>query len=207
MRIVLICTAAAALASVGVAASDPPPVCTAWMNHAGHVWVSPAGRGPMLSNAYFPGWPDGVDATIHVRLLDQNGDPIVAYPAEDIWLGAPVGVPFAYCAGGTVADDDTDANGETTISRPLRAGGQVPPTDQPRVFVGGQPIAFGDLPLTVNSPDVNGDLVVDLSDIVFFTQDLLGGGIVDFRHDFNADGVLNLSDVVVLAASLGDRCE
>lgn len=200
-------TAVVALASVGVAAGNPLPVSTAWMNHAGHVWVSPLGRGPMLSDAYFPGWPDGVDATIHVQLLYQNGDPIVNYPAEDIWLGAPAGVPFAYCAGGTVADQDTDANGETTISRPLRAGGQIPPTSQPCVYVSDQPITYSDLPLTVNSPDVNGDLVVDLSDIVFFTQNLMGGGVVDFRYDFNGDGVLNLSDVVVMAASLGDHCD
>ena len=64
------------------------------------------------------------------------------------------------------------------------------------------------LPLKFNSPDINGDLVVNLSDIVAFTQ-LLGGNFGDnplFAGDFNNDGTINLSDVVRMTGGIGAAC-
>jgi hypothetical protein len=58
--------------------------------------------------------------------------------------------------------------------------------------------------LYVNSPDINGDLVVDLSDIALFSSDL--NGTYNYRSDFNYDGNVNLSDIGVLSAGMGATC-
>ena len=55
-----------------------------------------------------------------------------------------------------------------------------------------------------NSPDINGDLVVNLSDIVYFTQDFYGA--YNYRSDFNWDGVINLSDIALMAQGIGAAC-
>ena len=56
-----------------------------------------------------------------------------------------------------------------------------------------------------NSPDVNGDLQVNLSDIAVFTQDLRGE--YRYRSDFVWDGVINLSDIVRMTQGIGTNCE
>ncbi len=61
------------------------------------------------------------------------------------------------------------------------------------------------VPITIISPDVNGDLYVSLSDIVLFTEYYYSFG---YRMciDFNYDGVNNLSDVIVFARFLNTSC-
>ena len=54
---------------------------------------------------------------------------------------------------------------------------------------------------TVNSPDINGDCTVNLSDIALFAQAFTGA--YSRCADFNMDGVLNLTDVSVIAAHFG----
>lgn len=173
------------------------------MDDPGHVWVSPAGSGPALHSAFGVNWPGPVDATIHVILRDQGDDPIAFYPAEDIWIGGAGESALVTCVGGAIADADTDADGYTTISSAFRAGGQVLPGTQPDLCVAGNEID-ADLPLTINSPDVNGDLVVGLSDVVLMVQAL--GGAYDFRYDFNGDGAINLGDIIVMVPSMGETC-
>jgi hypothetical protein len=53
----------------------------------------------------------------------------------------------------------------------------------------------------VNSPDINGDGIVNLADVGAFAADYVTG--YAFRSDFNGDGVLNLIDVAVMAAHFG----
>ena len=55
-----------------------------------------------------------------------------------------------------------------------------------------------------NSPDINGDLAVNLSDVVLFSQDRYGD--YNYRSDFNFDGVVNLSDQIILVGALGVGC-
>jgi hypothetical protein len=57
----------------------------------------------------------------------------------------------------------------------------------------------------MNSPDVNGDLEVDLSDIAMFAQ--IGFDTYDYRVDFCWDGEIDLCDVVQFVAHLGAGCE
>jgi hypothetical protein len=60
------------------------------------------------------------------------------------------------------------------------------------------------LDIAINSPDINGDLQVNLSDVVAFTQDYFGA--YNYRSDFFWDGVLNLSDVARMAQGMGAIC-
>ncbi len=56
-----------------------------------------------------------------------------------------------------------------------------------------------------NSPDINGDLQVNLMDIPLFALDFFAG--YDYRSDFNWDGVINLLDIEIMAQAVGSACE
>lgn len=66
------------------------------------------------------------------------------------------------------------------------------------------PLSSTPLSISYNSPDINGDLRVDLSDVTFFAHDYFG--VYDYRSDFNYDGVVNLTDVSMFAPELGAAC-
>jgi hypothetical protein len=146
---------------------------------------------------------DGVvDATITLYLRDAFGDPVFNYPAEDVWLSADAPGSFHPCPSGTIADGDTDANGITQWVNPLRAGGW---SEGPTVvMISGNPLLSGDLNMGHNSPDITGDLVVNLLDVSTFAGDFYGS--YTFRSDLFYDGVHNLSDVAKLAQALGASC-
>jgi len=55
-----------------------------------------------------------------------------------------------------------------------------------------------------NSPDISGDLKVNLADIQLFAGDFFGD--YDYRSDFNWDGVVNLSDIGFMAQAVGSAC-
>ena len=54
----------------------------------------------------------------------------------------------------------------------------------------------------VNSPDMSGDCTVNLTDVSLYSL-ALTSGVYSRCADFNADGVLNLTDTVILAAHFG----
>lgn len=92
------------------------------------VHADPGGLGDPLEEARPQGTcgaadPSRVDATIELWLTDSLGNPIIGYPLEDLWLCAP---DLCFCGGSNVADANTDANGYTTFSGPLYAGGHAP---------------------------------------------------------------------------------
>lgn len=164
------------------------------------LYCVPNGSGSPFTEA---GSLDGpVDATITLYLRSNTGNPIPFYPREDIWLADPWGE--SYCLGGTIADFDTDIHGETTWVNPLARGswddwfGFV-------VVISGEPLTNGDLGIVYNSPDINGDLVVNLIDVAIFSQDYFGGGFW-FRSDFEYDGVVNLADIAKLSQAMGASC-
>ncbi len=173
--------------------------------------VTPGGNGPTFDEAsYFGGI--SADATLRIQIWIQDGSspfPLVGFPGEDIWLEAPGLVP---CIGGSSAEGDTDTQGWVTFINPLRMGGWMDPEGEPQSFrvmlsgdwlrdeTGGL-LAPG---MVLNSPDINGDLVIDLGDLGLFATDFFGA--YNFRSDFFWDGVLNLADVGRLAASFGDQC-
>lgn len=145
------------------------------------------------------------DATLSMVLLN-NGTVVVGFPAEDIWLESWNGT-MAICPGGTIADGNTDAIGQTKWQTPLLAGGATDRAAGQGVDIVVNGTQFSPLELafySFNSADLNGDRAVTLSDIPIFSGDFYGA--YNYRSDFSWDGVINLGDVVVLAQSLGAGC-
>jgi hypothetical protein len=165
--------------------------------------VLPDGSGFPLTAARTP---DGlvVDATIHLTLVDHcNGlVPVVNFPREDMWLDT-VGGGLALCRGGSIADANTDQDGNARWSQPLSGGGWDDGICL--VMVNGVALGAGTgLTLNFNSADLDGNLSVNLTDLALFVQDYFGP--YAFRSDLARDGTLNLSDLAVMAAAMGKSC-
>lgn len=197
------------------ARADWPPMF--WQEVSTAETAAPVGVQPVLYNL-----PDGsgapftqarivngviVNATITLHLRDGGLNPIVGVPAEDMWLEKEVVAGtgnFAPCLGGTLADGPTDQDGVARWARPLRAGGWS--TSRTLVVVWGAALATNTgLVLRHNSPDLNGDLVVNLADVPLFAADFMSGGNA-LRSDLQYDGVVNLSDIPRLSGALGAGC-
>jgi hypothetical protein len=146
-----------------------------------------------------------VDATIELNLVDGDNVPIFGYPLEDLWLESDDGgIGMIPCIGGSTADANTDALGQTTWVNPLRAGGSSQGLTV--VMVSGSPLTSGPgLLISHNSPDLNGDGYVNLPDVAFFASDYYGG-LNPFRSDFQYDGMVNLADVSKMAQAVGASC-
>jgi len=166
------------------------------------ILVCPLGDGDSFSGAQAFGLgPGTANALITVTLLDINFVPVVNYPREDVWLEAN---GLCYCPDGNIADANTDANGMTQFDLPLRAGG-CSDDGSTVIWVNGDAINNPPLDhLLYNSPDMNCDLVVNLTDIVFFSQVYYGA--YDYCADFYWDGSINLSDIVFLAQHNSHAC-
>ena len=69
------------------------------------------------------------------------------------------------------------------------------------------PILGGVVPLAidVNSPDINGDLKVNLSNLVEWTA-IYHQRSSSFEGDFNFDRQINLTNLVYLARACGQAC-
>jgi len=181
------------------------------------ILVYPDGSGPPLSEARSAGHT--VDATIRAQLVDLYGYPIFLFPREDIWLQFDVTEGTAtgcfnnsYYPGGIfMADDHSDADGWIHFTQPLRGGGwsEVSVT----LYLNGSPamdpgqIVYPPLSLGMVSPDINGDLSVNLADIALFVQDLHDPDSVHPRSDFNNDGSIDLSDIVTMTEGVGTVCQ
>jgi hypothetical protein len=138
------------------------------------------------------------DATITLLLRDQNYDPVPYFPAEDMWLETEDD-GMVLCPGGSIADSDTDINGMTTFSGSLRAGGSGA-----GILINGFTCWVAPLDIKVNSPDLDGDLFINLTDVVLFTDYFYEA--YGYAADFYWDGVINLSDIVMLSFGMGSAC-
>jgi hypothetical protein len=181
-----------------------------------HILVSPSGNGTPLTNADVLAGPE-IDATIRIQLWvddsDTGGDPnphfVPNFPAEDIWLEIP---GQNVCIGRAHPDGPTDSEGWFTFSGSPGMGGWKDPTEGPPyvyVVVSGNILYddFGQLispTIVVNSPDINADLTVNLTDVAIFSVDYHGN--YSFGSDFFWDGVINLSDVPFMVVLMGDTC-
>ena len=171
--------------------------------------VSPDGNGTAFEEARTIGG-EVVDASIGFRLVDEFGSPIAMYPFEDVYLDLSAS-NARHCAGYPVilADADSGPDGRMRFSGSVRGGGWI---DQPLpLTISGMPAQLpggeflAPFPIHLNSPDISGDGIVDLTDIVLFAGDLGGGA--GYRSDFIWDGDVNLSDIVVFTQHLGLECD
>ena len=156
--------------------------------------------GSGFAGAYLP---HGItaDATITLTFLDNSGLPVVNFPAEDMWIQAVDGGLIA-CSGGTTADRNTDANGQTLWQRPPKAGGWSRTHCQ--VVINGEVVPQDPILLDFVSPDLSGDRKVDLQDVGVFANDYFG--VYAPRSDLRPDGSVNLADLGVLAAHYAANC-
>lgn len=162
------------------------------------LFVRPDGNGFTFDQAHLA---DGtvVDATITLTLVNYLGDPLPGYPAEDLWLETSGG-SLQFPAGGTAADAATDASGQTEWFQPLQAGGCTI-GETTIVQVAGQGLAGPGLDIAFVSPDINGDLIVNLADLSTFSAGYTG--TYDPCADMFYDGSMNLSDLALFSQSYG----
>ena len=166
--------------------------------------LRPDGNGRPFTSAYM--WNGvQVDATITVYCVDYNMDPIPDYPAEEIWLEW-YGDEVVFCLGGNIADGPTDENGVTTFtgSPPAGGSGDAAAGYGLQIMMSGAPLVQPPFDISANSPDLTGDLVVNISDIAIFTQIFFGA--YEYRADFFWDGIINLSDLAIFGQALGSEC-
>ena len=177
-----------------------------WQEYEGWatLLISPDGSGPPVTEARTA---DGtvVDATIHLTLIyDCDGDqgPVANFPVEDMWLES-MGGGVVFCIGGSHADGNTDLDGNTQWSQPMRGGGWD--EGACRVVVNGMPLGPSEgLTLNFNSPDLDGSGIVNLMEISEFAEDYFSG--FTLRSDLHRDSVLDLSDVALMALFFGKSC-
>ena len=90
------------LSTAVTAAFEPVSVCT-----------YPDGGGHPLENCFAFGGEE-IDATVTLTLVDAMADPIPDYPREDLWIETSLG-GLALCTDGSLADADTDFNGQPDV--------------------------------------------------------------------------------------------
>lgn len=142
-----------------------------------------------------------VDATITLFLRDSQNVPFILFPREDMWLES-VDEGLVSCTWGLMADENTDHDGMTWWILPPAAGGFSEGNVQ--VWVNGAPLASPGINLRFNSPDINGDLLVNLQDVAIFASDYFVN--YHFRSDFYHDGVIDLRDLTILAQKMLAGC-
>jgi len=166
------------------------------------VMVVPDGSGTPLSAASLANGAI-IDATITLYVNDCYDQPIAAFPREDMWLES-LDQGLISCVGGSIADANTDADGVTTWSRPLQAGGASQTACA--IFINGSAVMYpSSLPLQFNSPDINGDGLINLTDVSLLAGDYYSS-TYQFRSDFARDGNINLSDLAKFVPALGANC-
>jgi hypothetical protein len=171
------------------------------------LFSTPDGSGKPFSECFVVNGGGAVqDGTITLVVNDGLGVPIEFFPATDMWIAAGGTPGLVACAGNLTADFNTNAAGETVWQNALFAGGYS--TEVTRVFINGDELTtagYAGLALNHNTPDINADGVVNLSDTGFFASDLFVGPY-NYRSDYNADGTINLTDAGFIGTNIGSAC-
>lgn len=187
---------AASLATAGI----PSELTSTASSASGCLQVVPNGTGDTLSSK-------GLTVTVNVK--DAAGFDIVGYPFQDVGLADNAGgADVTLCTSGWLSSANTNASGVTTITGVGFAGGST--QGGMRATVAGVRITSGlALDIDVVSPDMDGDLDVDLIDLsavpTGFAARFLNG-VYNFQSDYTCDGSENLLDVVEYSFANGAVC-
>ena len=186
----------AAFASPLLAQCIPDPAASqVVLNGGGVLFVCPAGDGPTMAS---------IGVTLQVQVVDSSGAlcpnltyadfEVDGFPPSAIWDGVgPNGEHNVPAAGfqnlgfGNYVLDGALIAGGTNAGIIVKVAG---------VVIGGSP-----LPLSLTSADLNGDGIINISDIGAYTVGLHAP--YDWRFDFNSDGLINISDVGIMVSHLG----
>lgn len=191
-RLLSLAVVGSMLLMAGVASAGIPDEVESTASSAGGVvMITPSGAGGSLAAA---------GATVTVTVLDAGMLPVQNYPFQDIWLDDTGDLAIALCQGGSTADANTNASGVTTIGGVISGGGF---TQNTQVWIAGTPLAGTPLTVALNSPDISGDLVVDIVDFGTFGGDF---GTTQFRSDFVFNGSVDISDFATFGVSFGQTC-
>ncbi len=198
---ILSVVSAAVLLVAGVAFGGIIDPCQSTASSAGGcIVICPAGDGDQLS---------AKGAMISITVNDNTGTGIEGIPASDFWLVDcdPIRV-MVLCggSGSSNADAATDASGNTTMSGDIAAGGCAIGVS---VIVQGFAIGCPATCLTaieVKSPDMNGDLVVNLPDLALFGAQYPPNPFTNTCADFNCDNLINLQDFSVFGLHYNHVC-
>ena len=177
----------AGVASAGIPDENQSSAASA----GGTVLITPASTGGSIADA---------GATITLTVLDAGGLPVPNFPFQDMWLGHNGDNAIALCQGGSTADLNTNAAGVTTISGVIGGGGYSLTT---QVYINGTPLTQAPLAVALNSPDINGDLIVEIADFSAFGTDF---GTTAFRSDLVFDGVVDLADFSRFGQTYFQQC-
>lgn len=151
------------------------------------------GAGYAFTQAHLPGGAV-VNGTITLHLVNYLGQPLPNHAAEDFWLtSASTGLVFP--ALGTIADAPTNASGITVWQQPLNAGG-CSLSSGVVVRVEGDPLNQPAINFHFISADINGDLLVNLSDLALFSGSF---GTYNGCADLFYDGAMNLTDLALFS--------
>jgi len=177
----------AGFASAGI----PDENTSSAVSAGGTVLITPASTGGSIADA---------GATVTVTVQDAGGLPVPNFPFQDIWLGHNGDNAIALCQGGSTADVNTNAAGVTTISGVIGGGGFSLTT---QVYINGTPLTQAPIAVALNSPDITGDLVVEIADFSAFGQDF---GTTAFRSDLVFDGTVDLADFSRFGQTYFQQC-
>ena len=177
----------AGVASAGI----PDENLSSAASAGGTVMITPASTGGSIADA---------GATITVTVLDAGGLPVPNFPFQDMWLGHNGDNAIALCQGGSTADLNTNALGVTTISGVIGGGGYSLTT---QVYINGTPLTQAPLNVALYSPDITGDLIVELPDFSAFG---VAFGGTEFKADLVFDGVIDLADFSRFGQSYFQQC-
>jgi hypothetical protein len=175
------------------------------------VTVSPTGAGQTFADptSTGAGGPVAIDIRVYVR--NCQGDPLEGIQASEVVLHNSA---LCICPGGNGADAATDANGCTTFSGSLAAGGCAATLD---VYADG--IFICTIPVGVNSADAGfaTPCTTDAGDIGVLAAQL-GSSTTNpapppsnapytICQDFTENGATDAGEVAFLAANLGALCQ
>lgn len=182
-----------------------PPRSLFYAYGAHSLWILPDGSGRPLSQAQTFGGAVS-DVTVTMWLYDSQDDPTTLIEPMDVGLVANGG-NLRFC-GDRVAPTGWDQPNARFYFAGAPAGGGCRRPGEAAAFDGwvcGLIIPDFGHTLAINSPDIDGDLKVDTSDLILFAHDYFEG--YDYRSDFHWDGQIDLSDLVIFAGGYGSSCQ
>ena len=188
---------------------DPLQACIPGIEMIGEYTWDPAGP---VSVCIFP---DGearaflaggqaVTASLRFPVIDFDSDP----PFDSVSVEWYSGGPQVICQPYDV-ELTSDPEGWVSWNPDFRGGGHRGPDEDVYLSLW-VPVCPNQLleiyeGVYFNSPDISGDLQVNLMDIHLFSVDFFAD--YDYRSDFNWDGVINLLDIEILAQAVSSACE